>query len=36
MEDQKIDLVAEADVGPAGFVDRVLAAFGHLRTRYGI
>ena len=36
MQDQKIDLVAEADVGPAGFVDRVMAAFGHLRTRYGI
>ncbi|MBI1171312.1 D-alanyl-D-alanine carboxypeptidase [bacterium] len=36
MEDQKIDLVAASDVGPAGFMDRLLTAFGHLRAQYGM
>ena len=36
LPDQHVDLLAAADVGAAGFVDRVSVAFRQLRTRYGI
>ena len=34
LPDAKVDLLAESDVGPAGFVDRLLAAANQLRDRY--
>lgn len=34
MEEARIDLVAEADVGPAGFLDRLKAAALQLQSRY--
>lgn len=36
MPDQHVDLLAGADIGPAGFMDRVLVAVTQLRSRYGI
>ncbi len=36
LPDRHVDLLAATDVGPAGFVDRVMVAFTQLRTRYGI
>ena len=34
LPDTRIDLVAEADVGPAGFMSRVMTAANQLRARY--
>lgn len=34
LPDGHVDLVAETDIGPAGFMDRVLTAADHLRARY--
>ncbi len=34
LPDAMVDLVAESDVGPAGFVDRLMAAAQQLRDRY--
>ena len=34
LPDARVDLVAENDVGPAGFVDRLLTAANQLRARY--
>jgi D-alanyl-D-alanine carboxypeptidase (penicillin-binding protein 5/6) len=34
MPDQQVDLLAAADVGPAGFMDRLGVAFNTLRSRY--
>lgn len=36
LPDQTIDLVTAEEVGPAGFVDRMLAAVTQLRAQYGI
>ena len=36
MPDQHVDLLAGADVGAAGFTDRLMIAVSQLRTRYGI
>lgn len=36
MPDQHVDLLAGADIGPAGFMDRMLVAVTQLRSRYGI
>ena len=34
LPDARIDLVAQSDVGPAGFVDRLMTAANQLRARY--
>ena len=34
LPDARVDLVAESDVGPAGFVDRLMIAANQLRLRY--
>jgi D-alanyl-D-alanine carboxypeptidase (penicillin-binding protein 5/6) len=34
--DRKVDLLAAADVGPAGFSSRLSVALAHLRARYGL
>lgn len=34
LPDARVDLVAESDVGPAGFVDRLTTAANQLRSRY--
>ena len=34
LPDARVDLVAESDVGPAGFIDRVMTAASQLRARY--
>ena len=34
LPDSRVDLVAEADVGPAGFVERLITAANQLRARY--
>ena len=34
LPDARVDLVAESDIGPAGFVDRLLTAANQLRARY--
>ena len=36
MPDHRVDLLAAADVAPAGFLDRVMVAFTALRSRYGV
>ena len=36
MPDHHVDLLAANDVGPAGFVDRLMVAFNALRSRYGV
>lgn len=36
LPDQHIDLVAANDVGPAGFLDRVMTTLTHLRSQYGL
>jgi serine-type D-Ala-D-Ala carboxypeptidase (penicillin-binding protein 5/6) len=34
LPDARVDLVAEADIAPAGFVTRLMTAANHLRARY--
>ena len=34
LPDAHVDLVAESDVGPGGFVDRLMTAANQLRARY--
>ncbi|MBC7477032.1 MAG: D-alanyl-D-alanine carboxypeptidase, partial [Pseudorhodobacter sp.] len=36
MPDHHIDLLAANDVGPAGFMDRIMVAVSALRSRYGV
>lgn len=36
MPDHHVDLLASADVGAAGFMDRVMVALTQLRSRYGV
>jgi D-alanyl-D-alanine carboxypeptidase (penicillin-binding protein 5/6) len=36
LPDRHVALLAAADVGPAGFVDRLLVAVSQLRSRYGV